>query len=180
MKAAASFRQPLGLRCIFYKGAAAGAGFHSPSLSVCLGLRGCWVSPCLGMRWAHGGRREGLEGACGLAEPPCPLSSLVVDSPSQLGTERRERERVSSCLSLAFRTRWPGRHGEERSPGLRAGGSGWNPPCGFLSSWPRAVLVAGLRGRERVGRFVAHCPCGPARVRSPGSHSVTRFALGQR
>lgn len=35
--------RPLSLRCIFYKGAVAGAGFHS-LLSVCLGLRRCWVS----------------------------------------------------------------------------------------------------------------------------------------
>lgn len=42
VKAVASL-QPLSLRCIFYKGAAAGAGFHS-LLSVCLGLRRCWIS----------------------------------------------------------------------------------------------------------------------------------------
>lgn len=34
---------PLSLRCIFYKGAVAGAGFQS-LLSVCLGLRRCWIS----------------------------------------------------------------------------------------------------------------------------------------
>lgn len=35
--------QPLSLRCIFYKGAVAEAGFHL-LLSVCLGLRRCWIS----------------------------------------------------------------------------------------------------------------------------------------
>lgn len=42
VKTMASLR-PLSLRCIFYKGAVAGAGFHL-LLSVCLGLRRCWIS----------------------------------------------------------------------------------------------------------------------------------------
>lgn len=72
------FLQPLSLRCIFYKGAAAGAGFHS-SLSVCLGLRRCWIS-VFGNVVGPAGSREGSGGACGVCRASLPVLFPVCDS----------------------------------------------------------------------------------------------------
>lgn len=120
------FPQPLSLRCIFYKGAVAGAGFHS-SLSVCLGLRRCWIS-VLGNVVGPPGSLEGSEGLVVFVESPCLFSFLFA---ILCAANRKERERVSSCFSLAFMMRWPRRHGK-RSPGLLVGGSGWNPAFALL------------------------------------------------
>lgn len=110
------FLQPLSLHCIFYKGAAAGAGFHS-LLSVCLRLRRCWISVSENVMGPPGSSIRVRRGLL-FAESLCLFFfSFVI----LCAANRKERKRVSSCFSLASMVRWPRRQGE-RSPGLLGDG----------------------------------------------------------
>lgn len=101
--------QPLSLRCIFYKGAAAGAGFHS-SLSRAPQVLDFCVWECGGPTRVI---REGLKGLALLSLSAC---LLVCDF---LCCELRERK--------GYQAASPGINGEmlrrhrERSPGLMGG-----------------------------------------------------------
>lgn len=128
--------QPLSLRCIFYKGAAAGAGFHS-SLSVCLGLRRCWISvsgnvvvlPVL---------LGGLKGFALFAESFCLFFFLVCDF---LCCEYEGKEKGTKLLLLGILGKVLRRHGGT-SPGLTGEfGSGWESFFGSIVS-----CRCGLRG----------------------------------